>query len=491
MDTLYLAGLFDEFESVVHQISGGIMHSSPPTSIVYSIKTFEYHIRIVGGLLGAYTVSGRRELLLQATEAADCVLATFDTHTGLPRMYGRIANPSVSPVLSWIAKTVDAISAKVDKGASCNTLSGIGSFGLELRAISRETGNPKYKQAAERIERFIYDQWKSRKEKTGFQHKYWNIMPQYRNDTFDFIGSCHWAQSEIAFGSGGDSFYEYLLKEQIIEPDGTEFLKEMYNAFVSTVEDRSATKDKKVVYVSNDKRRTLVHIFLENVAPHLVCFGGGLLALGAHHFEDHKVDMELAKEVGEQCVKFYETPTGLAADVTAIMPDGTTKPYTKHVGYQLRPETVETLFVLFQTTGDDKYREMGWKIFEAIEKHCKIQSGGYSGVRDVLQIPIDHDNHMPSYFLAETLKYLLLLFEGNASLSLNEYVFTTEGHPITIDSTCKYREREGLPRCSGQMTRQYYWESKWDVVGLSILTIGGIVIARRGRKVESEGFKAD
>ena len=123
------------------------MHSSPPTSIVYSIKTFEYHIRIVGGLLGAYTVSGRRELLLQATEAADCVLATFDTHTGLPRMYGRIANPSVSPVLSWIAKTVDAISAKVDKGASCNTLSGIGSFGLELRAISRETGNPKYKQA--------------------------------------------------------------------------------------------------------------------------------------------------------------------------------------------------------------------------------------------------------------------------------------------------------------------------------------------------------
>lgn len=38
----------------------------------------------------------------------------------------------------------------------------------------------------------------------------------------------------------------------------------------------------------------------------------------------------------------------------------------------LRPETVEALFVLWRTTGDAKYREWGWEIFEAFEKHCRV-----------------------------------------------------------------------------------------------------------------------
>lgn len=39
----------------------------------------------------------------------------------------------------------------------------------------------------------------------------------------------------------------------------------------------------------------------------------------------------------------------------------------------LRPETVEALFVLWRTTGDTKYREWGWEIFEAFEKHCRVR----------------------------------------------------------------------------------------------------------------------
>ena len=51
----------------------------------------------------------------------------------------------------------------------------------------------------------------------------------------------------------------------------------------------------------------------------------------------------------------------------------------------LRPETVESLFIMRRITGDDKYREWGWKIYEAFEKHCRVQNGGYVGIRNVAQ----------------------------------------------------------------------------------------------------------
>ena len=51
----------------------------------------------------------------------------------------------------------------------------------------------------------------------------------------------------------------------------------------------------------------------------------------------------------------------------------------------LRPETVEALFVLWRTTGDAKYREWGWEIFEAFEKHCRVRR---DVVRSLVHEPI-------------------------------------------------------------------------------------------------------
>lgn len=42
------------------------------------------------------------------------------------------------------------------------------------------------------------------------------------------------------------------------------------------------------------------------------------------------------------------------------------------------------------------------------------------------------DNMMQSFFLAETLKYLYLLFSPSSVISLDEWVFNTEAHPIKI-----------------------------------------------------------
>lgn len=48
--------------------------------------------------------------------------------------------------------------------------------------------------------------------------------------------------------------------------------------------------------------------------------------------------------------------------------------------YMLRPETVESLFILYRTTGEQKYRDWGWDIFLNIEEQCRTPFA-YSGLR--------------------------------------------------------------------------------------------------------------
>jgi len=65
-----------------------------------------------------------------------------------------------------------------------------------------------------------------------------------------------------------------------------------------------------------------------------------------------------------------------------------------------RPETVESLFILWRITGDVKYREWGWKIFEAFEKWGKVNGGGgYTSLDDVTQIPPPKRDSMESFWL--------------------------------------------------------------------------------------------
>lgn len=54
----------------------------------------------------------------------------------------------------------------------------------------------------------------------------------------------------------------------------------------------------------------------------------------------------------------------------------------------LRPETVESLFLLHQVTGDPQYQDWGWHIFRAFEKFSKVKSGGYTNLDSVLSVCI-------------------------------------------------------------------------------------------------------
>lgn len=68
----------------------------------------------------------------------------------------------------------------------------------------------------------------------------------------------------------------------------------------------------------------------------------------------------------------------------------------------LRPETVESLFLAYRATGDEKYRQAGWKIFLAFEKHCRVEEG-YVGIEDVRDVPPRLLDGMETFWLGETL----------------------------------------------------------------------------------------
>ena len=120
--------------------------------------------------------------------------------------------------------------------------------------------------------------------------------------------------------------------------------------------------------------------------------------------------------------RYAYMPTGLAPDEIMMRDSlrGSVPFQVTKSDYILRPETVETFFILNKLTGDPIYRTWGWEIFEAIERFCKtdIAYGAYSDVSNTDSSPTDS---MESFFMGETLKYLYLLFDPDTEVDiLNE-----------------------------------------------------------------------
>ena len=63
------------------------------------------------------------------------------------------------------------------------------------------------------------------------------------------------------------------------------------------------------------------------------------------------------------------------------------------------PETVESLFIAYRLTGDSRFRDFGWDIFQSIEKYCRIDSGGYASVLDVNHVPVEYEDKMETFLM--------------------------------------------------------------------------------------------
>lgn len=114
--------------------------------------------------------------------------------------------------------------------------------------------------------------------------------------------------------------------------------------------------------------------------------------------------------------------------------------YTTAADYILRPETVESLYYAYRLTGDTAWQERAWRAFEAVNATCRAGSA-YAQLADVMQ-PDGRPllDQMQSFWMAETLKYLYLIFaaESPAQLQLQgdagagAFVFSTEAHPLRL-----------------------------------------------------------
>ncbi|KAK6911098.1 Glycoside hydrolase family 47 [Dillenia turbinata] len=166
----------------------------------------------------------------------------------------------------------------------------------------------------------------------------------------------------------------------------------------------------------------------------LACFAPGMLALGSSGYGSGESEkfLSLAEELAWTCYSFYQSaPTQLTGRRNYFFRPGQARhdPSQVHPWNILRPETIESLFYLWRMTGNKTYQDWGWNIFQAFEKNSRTESG-YVGLKDVNTGV--KDNMMQSFFLAETLKYLYLLFSPRSVISLDEWVFNTEAHPLRI-----------------------------------------------------------
>ena len=394
LDTLWIMGLHNEFKQGQEWVVSNLNMNSRT-----DISVFEVNIRFVGGLLSAFFLSGEVAFLNKARDIADLLLPAFDTPTGIP--YALI-NPTTKKVRNW---------GWASGGSSI--LSECGTLHLEFAMLSRATGDPKYLEKVMKIREFL----KKIDKPNGLYYNY--INPK--------TGA--WGQRHVSVGALGDSFYEYLLKAWLLSDKQDTEARQMYDDSVVAIEKHVLGKSSSGLMYLGEWRSNR----LEPKMGHLTCFAGGMFALGADGSNDKSHYMELGAGIAHTCHESYDRST------TKIGPESfrfngakdavATQQNEKY--YILRPEVIETYFVMWRLTKDPKYRQWGWEAVQAIKKHCQVEHG-FSGIRDVYSSSPSHDDVQQSFFLAETLKYLYLLFSDDELIDINKWVFNTEAHPLPI-----------------------------------------------------------
>lgn len=397
MDTLYIMQLMDEFEKG----KDWIRHNLNFTGVTTELSVFETNIRFVGGLLSLFSITGDTMFLDKAHHIANKLLPAFDTPTGIPKSLIDISTGK-SQNYPWTSK-----------GSSI--LSEFGTLSLEFNYLSDVVGSKIFKEKITNI----MDKLKKIKRADGLYSNY--VNPK--------TGS--WASEYVSMGSMGDSFYEYLLKSWLQNGKTDVEMRDLYvDAMDAVMRKLVHTSKNGLVYLASINNGRLEHKM-----EHLTCFSAAMLALGSVHLPDpvSNQHMQLASEIVRTCHESYNRSwTKLGPDVFHFDHGVEATSLVKSEAfYILRPEVVESYFVMWRLTHDTKYREWGWEVVRALEEHCRVHDG-YSGIKNVYACQVEKDDVMQSFFPAETLKYLYLLFSDDNIMSLDKWVFNTEAHPLPI-----------------------------------------------------------
>jgi mannosidase alpha-like ER degradation enhancer 2 len=337
------------------------------------VKNFEITIRLLGGLLSGYQLTGDKRLLVLAEDLGNRLLPAFNSPTGLPYVYvnlrtGQVRDPNSNP-----AET--------------------GTLLLEFGALSKLTGKPVFYDKAKRalVETF------KRRSPIGLVGSGINVE----------TGA--WTDPDSHVSGGIDSYYEYLWKCWLLFGDND--CHEMWNASIPVVHKYLADEVRgELWYGSADmntgQRTHSTYGALDAFFPALLALAGDLPR--ARRLQDSGFKMWQLHGIEPEVID-YQTLTATA--------------FT----YHLRPEIVESTCYLYHFTRDQSYRQMGETIFNDFVKHCRVETG-YAALQNV--ITKEKRDEMESFALAETFKYFYLLFASGDTLDFGKIVFNTEAHPL-------------------------------------------------------------
>ncbi|KAH6885265.1 glycoside hydrolase [Thelonectria olida] len=410
------------------------------------INTFETAIRYLGAFLSAFDLSADARLLRKAAQVGEMLYKAFDT-------------PNRMPIARWDIHA--AIHQDKQEAATSVLLAEIGSMSLEFTRLSQLTGNPKWFDAVQRIADLMAEQQDST-ELPGL----WPLTVNAKDGVFD-------SGSTFTLGAMADSAYEYLPKMAALLGGQLPVYQSMYekamntsmrhNLFRPMVPDNDDILLSGAVQTSGRQPNATVR--LESQGQHLVCYLGGVMALGGKLF-DHPEHLEVANKLTDGCVYAYKAfPHGIMPETFHMLPceqqgckwdenrwkqavldrtkesDADAIIAEKHLPkgfidipdrrYILRPEAIESVFVLYRVTGREDLLEAAWDMFRAINSNTKTELAN-TAVWDVTvagEKPREVDS-MESFWMGETLKYFYLVFSEPELISLDKYVFNTEAHPF-------------------------------------------------------------
>jgi len=369
LDTMILMGLDEEARATREYLARTLTFD-----LDIEVKNFEITIRELGGLLSAYQLSHDRRLLALAQDLGNRLLPVFDSPTGMPYMYVNLRTGKV-------------------RGARSNPAE-IGTLILEFGTLSKLTGRSVFFDKAKKALVALYDRRAPATDLVG--------------EEID-VETGRWIGTASHVGGGIDSYYEYLLKCERLFGDPE--CGAMWRKSVAAVNRHLAHEDPNGgLWYGVSEMATGAPT--ESAYGALQAFLPGVLALGG--------DIDRARRLQESGLRMWA--------LHGIEPEAIDYTTMKVLspGYPLRPEIVESAYVLRRLTGDDRYLAMGRTFLDALTAHCRADAG-YTVLKSV--VTMEKGDDQPSYFLAETLKYLYLLFDPKP-LDFDHAVFNTEAHPL-------------------------------------------------------------
>jgi hypothetical protein len=368
LDTMYLMGLKDEGDKTRKYITDNLSFDKD-----IDVQNFEITIRLLGGLLSAYQMTGDKKLLAMAEDLGTRLLPVFDSPTGLPYKSVNLKTGKTRGEVSNPAET--------------------GTLLIEFGTLAKLTNRPEF-----------YD-----KAKRALVETYKRRSPIGLVGTNINVETGKWTNTGSHISAEIDSYYEYLLKCSILF--GDKDCKQMWDEGIAAINKNLADEVNGELWYGHSDMTTGKRTATTSGA--LDAFFPAVLALSG--------DFTRAKRLQDSSFKMWNVH-GIEPEVYNYK---TGK--VEHAGYPLRPEIVESTYYLYHYTKDPKYLAMGKKLWEDFVKYCRTEEG-YAHLKSV--VTKEKSDAMQSFVLAETFKYFYLLFAPEKTLDLKKVVFNTEAHPI-------------------------------------------------------------